>query len=96
MIRLFSIIKNKYFLAGSIFAVWMLFFDRHDISTQFDYYSQLKSLKGEKEFYESEISRISQNIIDLEESSVEIERLAREKYQMKKDGEDVYVILRQD
>lgn len=96
MIRLFSIIKNKYFLAGSIFAVWMLFFDRHDISTQFDYYSQLKSLKGEKEFYENEISRISQNIIDLEESSVEIERLAREKYQMKKDGEDVYVILRQD
>jgi len=74
----------------------MLFFDRHDISTQFDYYSQLKSLRQEKAFYESEINRISQNIVDLEESTVEIERLAREKYQMKKDGEDVFVILRQE
>ncbi|HLW50465.1 MAG TPA: septum formation initiator family protein [Sphingobacteriaceae bacterium] len=96
MNRLFSIIKNRYFIAGCIFVVWMLFFDRHDISTQFDYYSQLKSLRQEKAFYESEINRISQNIVDLEESTVEIERLAREKYQMKKDGEDVFVILRQE
>ncbi len=94
--RLFSIVKNKYIIAGSIFAVWMLFFDRHDLSTQFDYYNQLKSLEGEKMFYETEINRINQNIKDLEGNSEEIERLAREKYQMKKDGEDVYVILRQE
>jgi len=74
----------------------MLFFDRHDISTQFDYYTQLKSLEKEKAYYENEIKGINQQLVDLEESSVEIERLAREKYQMKKDGEDVYVILRQN
>lgn len=93
---MFSIIKNKYLIAGCIFAIWMLFFDRHDISTQFDYYSQLKTLEKEQAFYTEEIERINQNIIDLEQSSVEIERLAREKYQMKKDGEDVYIILRQN
>lgn len=96
MRRLYSVIKNKYFIAACIFSVWMLFFDRHDISTQFDYYSQLKSLRQEQMFYEQEIDRINKDIQDLEESDVEIEKLAREKYQMKKDGEDVYIILRQD
>lgn len=96
MLRLYSIIKNKYFIAGCIFSVWMLFFDRHDISTQFDYYSQLKSLQQEQAFYEQEIDRLNRDIQDLAENNIAIEKLAREKYQMKKDGEDVYIILRQD
>ncbi len=96
MKRLFQILKNKYFIAACIFSVWMIFFDRHDVTTQYEYYEQLKALESEKSFYENEIERINLSIQNLESNSVEIEKLAREKYQMKKDGEDVYVLIHEN
>jgi len=94
MNRAVSLIRNKYMIASVIFAVWMLFFDRHDLTTQYDYYVQRKALEQEKEFYDREISRISRTLDDLEKNPAAIERIGREKYQMKKADEDVYVILR--
>ncbi|HZH54696.1 MAG TPA: septum formation initiator family protein [Sphingobacteriaceae bacterium] len=96
MERLISLIKNRYVIAGLIFAAWLLFFDRHDLSSQFSYYNSLKTLEKEKVFYETEISEISQTLEGLQHDPAAIERIAREKYQMKKDGEDIYVILRDD
>lgn len=94
MKRAVSIVRNKYILAGLIFSVWMLFFDRHDVAAQYEYYVQRKALEQEKEFYDREIGRITQTLEDLESDPGELERIAREKYQMKKTDEDVYVILR--
>ena len=93
MNRLLAIIRNKYLIATSVFVVWMLFFDRHDLTTQYDYYNQLKALEAEKAYYEAEISRVEKGVEDLQGNAKEIERIAREKYQMKKSGEDVYIIL---
>lgn len=94
MKRIVSIVRNKYMIAGVIFAVWMLFFDRHDLTAQYDYYVQRRALEQERNFYEREISRITRTLHDLDSNSAEIERIAREKYQMKKSTEDVYIILR--
>jgi len=93
MNRLLHVIRNKYFIATCVFAVWMLFFDRYDISAQYEYVNQVKVLEKEKAFYESEINRINQSIRNLEGDFVEIEKIAREKYQMKRDGEDVYILI---
>ncbi|WP_353184619.1 septum formation initiator family protein [Parapedobacter lycopersici] len=95
MERLFSIIRNKYVIATVAFAVWMLFFDRHDITTQYSYYSQLKSLKAEKAFYTTEIERVNQTIEALNTDPEALQRMAREKYKMKKENEDVFVIIEQ-
>lgn len=94
MERVISLVKNRYVISGLIFAAWLLFFDRHDLSSQFGYYNSLKTLEKEKLFFETEISEISQTLHDLQHDPAEIERIAREKHQMKKDGEDIYVILR--
>lgn len=96
MERLISLVKNRYVIAGLIFTTWLLFFDRHDLSSQFDYYNSLKTLEKEKVFFETEIDEISQTLEALQQDPAAIERIAREKYQMKKDGEDIYVILRED
>src|SRR5690606_26907051 len=93
MERLLGAIRNKYFIAIVAFIVWMLFFDRHDVTTQYGYYSQLKNLKAEKTFYTTEIERITKAIDDLNTSPQEQERVARERYQMKKDNEDIFVIV---
>ncbi|SEL85194.1 FtsB family cell division protein [Parapedobacter koreensis] len=96
MERLLSIIRNKYLIAAVAFVVWMLFFDRHDVATQYDYYSQLKGLKAEKAFYTTEIERVTKTIHDLNTSPQELQRIAREKYKMKKENEDVFVILERE
>jgi cell division protein FtsB len=93
MERWIYIIKNKYVIAILAFTVWMLFFDRNDVTTQYQYYSQKKALEREKAYFTSEISRMEKEIQALQSDPNEIQRIAREKYQMKKDNEDVYVIL---
>lgn len=96
MERLLSIIRNKYVIASVAFVVWMMFFDRHDITTQYGYYSQLKGLKIEKEFYTKEIERVNKTILDLNSDPDALQRMAREKYKMKKENEDVFVIIEQE
>ena len=96
MERFLSTIRNKYLIATVAFAVWMLFFDRHDMATQYGYYSQLNGLKAEKTFYTTEIERISKAIHDLNTDPQEQQRVARERYQMKKDNEDIFVIVEKE
>lgn len=96
MERFLSAVRNKYLITVVAFVVWMLFFDRHDMATQYSYYSQLKGLNAEKAFYTTEIERISKAIHDLNNDPQEQQRVARERYQMKKDSEDIFVILEKE
>ncbi len=96
MERLLSLIRNKYIIASVAFVVWMLFFDRHDVTTQYQYYSQLKGLRAEKTFYTNEIERVTKTIHDLNNDPQALQRVAREKYKMKKENEDVFVIIEQE
>ncbi|SEM42513.1 Septum formation initiator [bacterium A37T11] len=95
MNRLINIIKNKYFIAALAFVVWMLFFDRNDLSTQFEYRSQLKALNTEKDFYTKETERVKKDLEELSSDPNKLQKFAREKYLMKKDNEDVFVIVKQ-
>lgn len=92
MERFLALIQNKYFIAGVAFVIWMCFFDRYDISTQFSYLQEQRKLEYEKRFYQSEIQRIDQAVKDVQYNPNEIKRVARERYKMKKDNEDIYVI----
>ncbi|MGV3761743.1 FtsB family cell division protein [Parapedobacter sp.] len=96
MERILSAIRNKYLIAIVAFAIWMLFFDRYDVATQYGYYSQLKDLKNEKTFYTTEVERITKAIHDLNTDPKEQQRVARERYQMKKDNEDIFVIVEEE
>jgi len=92
MERFLGLIQNKYLIAGVAFFIWMCFFDRYDVSTQFSYQQEKNKLENEQVFYEKEITRIEQAIKDAQYNPSEIQRIARERYQMKKDNEDIYVI----
>ncbi|NGF56878.1 cell division protein FtsL [Parapedobacter sp. SGR-10] len=92
MERLVLLIRNKYLITGIAFVVWMCFFDRYDFATQYNYLQEKSKLEKEKTFYGTEIKNIEQAIKDAQYNSSEIQRIAREKYKMKRDNEDVYVI----
>ena len=93
MSKILSILKDRYLIAGTIFVTWMLFFDRHDLATQYGYYSQLKDLEAEKKFYVEEIQKTTEGLDKIKNNAQEVQRIAREKYQMKKENEDVFILL---
>lgn len=92
MQRLWSLVRNKYLLATLAFLVWMLFFDRNDFATQYSYQKQKANLETERSFYLKENAAIIKTINDIRSDPQEVQRIAREKYKMKKENEDIYVI----
>ncbi len=93
MSRFLSILSNKYFLVAVAFIVWMMFFDRNDLMQQYEYRTELNSLKSDKEFYTKEIAQIKKDLTELTTNREKLQKFAREKYLMKKDNEDVYIII---
>jgi cell division protein FtsB len=90
------IVKNKFAIASLAFIVWMLFFDRNDLSSQMQYTKQKKNLEAEKEFYEKEILKVEKNLEELSSDPKKLEKFAREKYLMKKENEDIYILVEDD
>ena len=89
-------LKNRYVLALIIFGIWMLFFDRNSMINQYRLVSTLNDLKTEKEYYQTEILSDSAALVKLQNSDEELERYAREKYLMKRDNEDIYLIIEEE
>jgi cell division protein FtsB len=95
MKRFLHLFKNKYFLVSAVFLVWMVFFDRNDLFSQYEYHQQVGKLKQERDFYQKETAKVHQDLDELTSNKEKLEKFAREKYLMKKDNEDVFVIVKE-
>lgn len=91
--KILPYLKNKYFLTVAGAFIWLGFFDKNDFITSMNYHSKLQKLKKEKAYYEEEILKYDEDLKNLMSSSANMEKYGREKYFMKKDNEDVYVII---
>ena len=89
---LFKIIKNKYILACVAFVVWILFFDRNDVFTQWERKAELTKLETSKAYYQGEITSIKKELADLDSDPEILEKIAREKFFLKKANEDVFIV----
>lgn len=90
---LFKILKNKYFLTIAGLLVWLVFFDKNDVFTQYELIQKCDKLKKDKEYYLSEIENNKASLADLRTNTKSLETFSREKYLMKKENEDVYVFV---
>lgn len=93
MKRILLILKNKYLLTLVALAVWVVFFDKNDLQTQIELRKDVKQLEDERNYYAKEIHSITSDIRELSTNPVTLEKFAREKYLMKKDDEDIYVLV---
>ena len=91
--KLPAFLKNKYFYTILAFIVWMLFFDKNNFIYQYQLSSDLNDLKSEKEYYLSEIETNNSATKELMTNTTTLEKFAREKYLMKRDNEDIYIIV---
>ncbi|SES87960.1 Cell division protein FtsB [Hymenobacter actinosclerus] len=89
-------LRSFYFLTGLAFLVWMFLFDANDLVRQYDMYAKLQELEGDREYYLREIEKVKKDRAELLSSPELLEKFAREKYIMKRPGEDVFVLVPQD
>ncbi len=83
-------LRNRYFLALTLFFGWMIFFDRHDVLTQWRLQRSLSRLEADRAYFAEKIEEAQKEQADLERNR---EKFARERYYMKKSNEDVFVIV---
>lgn len=89
-------LKNKYSVALIVFFIWIMFFDHNRIINQVKLLNTLSDMKSKREYYQDQIRKDSLALHILESDKKALERFAREKYLMKKDNEDVYLVIEDD
>lgn len=87
-----SLLRNKYLITGVVFLVWMLFIDRNDLPTQWKRVKELRTLQQSEKTMGTLISDTKQELELLKTNPSTLEKYAREKYMMKRDNEDLYII----
>ena len=90
--NIITFFRNKYILTLTVFAVVMLFVDHNDIFNQLERKKQLNDLLASKKFYQQQIDQTKKNLSDLQNNSAALEKYAREKYLLKRDNEDLFVV----
>jgi cell division protein FtsB len=90
--HIFSRLRNKYIVAIGVFAVIMLFIDKNDLFTQIARTRQLKELKESQEYYAARIATERETLEKLKFNPFTLEKFSREKYLMKRDNEDLFLI----
>ena len=85
--------RNFYFVSGLIFVFWMILLDSNNLIARFQLSSKLNSLENEKEYYEEKIVEVEKDHNQLFGDRESLEKFAREKYLMKKESEDIYIVV---
>ena len=88
-------LRNKYLILLLLFIFWIVFLDDYNLINQNKMKNNVDNLKGQKEFYISEIKSDSTELFNLKNNSEKQEKFARETFLMKKENEDIF-ILRED
>jgi len=70
----------------------MLFLDSNDLISRFKMSNKIRSLENEKEFYQEKIAEVEKDRKELMTNKELLEKFAREKYLMKKETEDIFII----
>ena len=89
--RGFKIATNVYLWILTVFVVWMLFFDENSYLTHREFNKEINELESWIDYHKEKIAQDKLMIKKLQDS-LELERYAREKFLMKKQNEDIYII----
>ena len=91
--RLSGVLKNKYLLSMLLFSVWIIFFDGNNLIIRYGMIRDVRQLKNDCEYYKERIVTDSIKLDELKSSPELLEKFAREQYLMKKDNEDIFIIV---
>lgn len=88
-------LRNRYAATAMGLLAWVVLFDRNDAWTTWKNRRELGRMNEQKEFYHAEITRTKEQLRELSSDRALLEKFAREKYLMKRDNEDIFVLVAQ-
>ena len=94
--KILPYIKNKYLLSVTLFVAWLFFFDANNLIDRISVISEIRRLEKNKEYFRERIQKDSVRMQELKTDRENLEKFAREQYLMKKDDEEIFVIVFDD
>ncbi|MCE2834344.1 MAG: septum formation initiator family protein [Chitinophagaceae bacterium] len=88
-------LRNKYLLTSLFFLAWMIFFDHNDLFLQIERSRELSTLNAGIDFYRAQIDSTRHTLEGIRNDPSRLEKIARERYLMKREEEQVFVIDRE-
>lgn len=85
-------LKNKYLITLVIFGIVIIFLDKNDLITQLDRRQELLDLQQSKKHYTTKIAAEQKELQGLKTNPATLEKYAREKYLMKRDNEELFLL----
>ncbi len=86
-------LRNRYALAVLGLLTWLALFDRNDLWTTWQNQRELGRMHEQKEWFRGEIERSREQLNELSSNKQLLEKFARERYLMKRDNEDIFVLV---
>lgn len=93
---LLRFLRNKYVITFLIFYLWLYFFDQHSIWERKGNENTIESLAKEKSYFIEKIENDKNRIQELKTNKKNLEKFAREQYLMKKENEDIFILIEED
>ena len=84
--------RSFYFITAVCFILWMLVLDNNDLISRFRLSAKMNSLENEREYYQEKIEEVNKDRNEVFGDKESIEKFAREKYPMKKESEDIFIV----
>ena len=89
-------LRNKFLVTTALFMIWMAFFDRHSLLTQFSLQNTLEELRDKRTYFQEEIKNDTKKQAELSTDDKSLEKFAREEHLMKKEDEDIFIIVNKE
>jgi len=89
---LFKKLRSPFVLVGLLFVLWMLFFDSNSYLNHKRLSDTIDQLEKDQRHYKEEIRKDSIALDELSDPEG-LEKYAREKYHMKKENEEIFLIV---
>lgn len=86
-------LRNRYGLGIGVFLLYVCFLSDFDLYTTLKLRAELSQKRSEHEQYARDIKQVRAELQELNGDLALLEKFAREKYLMKRDNEDVFVLV---
>lgn len=95
-VMLHPLFRFRYYILFGFFAIWMAFFDMNNLFYRYKIAQEVSALEENIAEHKKAIAELVQQKKYLFGNDRNLQRFAREKYLMKKDNEDVFVIVEEE
>ena len=86
-------LRNRYGLGIGVFLLYVCFLSDYDLYTTLKLRTELSRKRSEHDRYERDIRQVRAELQELNGDLALLEKFAREKYLMKRENEDVFVLV---